>query len=81
MKKEEGGMGIFCNNFWELGDPNQKSFFGRGGELARVTGPRGPMRSRLFGQAGPTLAKSKKFYLGLRQQPTPGGVGCCGWVG
>jgi hypothetical protein len=24
-------MGIFCNNFLELGDPNQKSFFGRGG--------------------------------------------------
>jgi len=24
-------MGIFCNNFLELGDPNQKSFFGKGG--------------------------------------------------
>ena len=30
-EKGRGGMGIFCNNFWELGDPNQKSFFGRGG--------------------------------------------------
>lgn len=27
----ERDMGIFCNNFLELGDPNQKSFFGRGG--------------------------------------------------
>jgi len=40
MKKEEGGIwmymgvyGYFINNFWELGDPNQKSFFGRGGGL------------------------------------------------
>jgi len=38
MKKEKGGIwmymgvyGYFINNFWELGDPNQKSFFGRGG--------------------------------------------------
>ena len=35
MKKEKGGYmgvyGYFINNFWELGDPNRKSFFGKGG--------------------------------------------------
>ncbi len=44
-------MGIFCNNFLELGDPNQKSFLEGWGELAPVTGPRGPMRFKLFGHA------------------------------
>ena len=48
--------------------------------LASPGDPRGgPNHFKLFGQAGPILAKSNKFYLGLRQQPTPGGVGCCGW--
>lgn len=46
----ERDMGIFCNNFLELGDPNQKSFFGRGVGLAPVTGPRGPIVLQLVGQ-------------------------------
>ena len=29
----ERDMGIFCNNFLELGDPNGKRIFGRGGGI------------------------------------------------
>jgi len=99
----ERDMGIFCNNFLELGDPNQKSFFGRGGvyfyffERAEKTwGFLGRMgRASLRGPKGGThcfptgrTGQEQKYKnvknvpsLPVRQQPTPGGVGCCGWVG
>lgn len=89
MKKERGVygclwmfMGIFCNNFLELGDPNQKSFFGKGGGASPGGNLIGSARSKLVGRGLSRLCTSEPAGGGRGAgvaAPRLGGGG--GWGG
>ena len=84
-------MDIFCNNFLELGDPNQKSFFGRGGSIFifwesqrgtqcfwKGVGSASPRRLREGTQCTTTGRTSQEQkYKKRKKHPTPRRTG--GW--
>jgi hypothetical protein len=56
---------FFVIIFWNWGILTKKVFLERGWVASPGDPTGGPNHFKLFGQAGPDLAKSNKFYLSL----------------